>query len=98
MPLPHFKKTCTATVRTTGNQCRNPAAWGCKTCRMHGARPPQSIKRGADHPNFKHGRETLEARQAYREASARLLDLRMECIRLGLIEDRGKSKNRKKRN
>lgn len=31
-------------------------------CRMHGARRPSTIKRGPEHPNYKHGKETNEAR------------------------------------
>ena len=33
-------------------------------CRYHGARKPETIKRGADHPQYRHGRETLEAKAA----------------------------------
>jgi hypothetical protein len=31
-------------------------------CRMHGARRPTNIKKGPEHPNYKHGKETIEAR------------------------------------
>lgn len=31
------------------------------TGRMHGARKPETIKRGKDHVNFVHGKRTLEA-------------------------------------
>lgn len=50
-----------------------PAAWGQKTCRYHGARPVDTIKRGANHPQYRHGRETLEAKA---ERSRRLAELR----------------------
>ena len=50
---------CTARARTTGNRCLNPAAFGCKTCRYHGARRQNTIKTGKNHPNFRHGRENL---------------------------------------
>ena len=51
----------------------NPAAYGQVVCRMHGAREPETIKQGADHPLFIHGQETLEAKA---ERSARLAELR----------------------
>lgn len=69
MPLPAMKsaKQCSARSKRSGEQCRNPAAWTCSTCRMHGARRPDSIKRGKEHPLYKHGHETLEAKAANRE-------------------------------
>ena len=51
----------------------NPAAYGQPVCRVHGAKKPETIKRGADHPLFIHGQETLEAKS---ERSARLAELR----------------------
>lgn len=85
MPLPNLKKQCTAIKRKTGERCLNPAAWGCRTCRFHGARRPSSIKRGADHPGFKHGESTTEAREAYSEASARLRELEEMGFKSGLL-------------
>ena len=44
---------CTATAKSTGKRCCNPAVRGWNVCRLHGARggaPP-----GKDHPNYKHG-------------------------------------------
>ncbi len=65
MPLPSIKqypsKRCSALTKRTKQPCKNPAAYGCKTCRMHGARKKGSIKRGEHHPNFVHGGRTLEA-------------------------------------
>jgi hypothetical protein len=51
----------------------NPAAYRQPVCRMHGARKPETIKRGAEHPLFTHGQETLEAKS---ERSAKLAELR----------------------
>ena len=31
--------------------------YGCRTCRLHGARKPTSIKAGPNHPNYRHGQE-----------------------------------------
>lgn len=33
-------KQCTAKNRQTGARCKNPAAFGMKTCKVHGARKP----------------------------------------------------------
>ena len=77
MPLPtiseHGAQQCHARSKRSGNQCLNPAAYGLSVCRMHGARPPQTILRGSEHPSYKHGRETLEAKA---ERSAKLVELR----------------------
>jgi hypothetical protein len=51
----------------------NPSAYGQLVCRMHGARKPETIKRGEDHPLFIHRQETLEAMA---ERSVRLAELR----------------------
>ncbi len=51
----------------------NPAAYGQAVCRMHGARKPETIRRGANHPLFIHGQETLKAKS---ERSAILAELR----------------------
>ena len=79
MPLPNVASGRTAQCRARSKRslrrCLNPAAYGMSVCRFHGARRPQSIKRGAEHPRFRHGRETQQRRQARREASIRLRDL-----------------------
>lgn len=79
MPLPSMRlfgaKQCTARSRRSGLSCKNPAAYGCKTCKVHGARKPESIKRGKDHPNFVHGRRTLEAQAEQSTASRKLQQL-----------------------
>ncbi len=66
MPLPslhlHGAKQCRARSKRSGNQCRNPAAFGMPTCRMHGARRAHTVLIGNKHPNYQHGRETLEAK------------------------------------
>ena len=66
MPLPNLNRQCTVRARSTGNQCLNPAAFGCKTCRYHGARRRDTVKTGKDHPQFKHGKRTQEAIERFR--------------------------------
>lgn len=75
MPLPNLSRQCTATCRATGCQCRNPAAYGMATCRFHGARKPASVRKGEDHPQYRHGWRSQAGIQEYREASARLIEL-----------------------
>jgi len=53
---------------------------------MHGARQQSSIKRGEEHPNYRHGMETLIAK---RERSKKLAELRQvedDLIKRGLIK------------
>lgn len=62
MPLPRILKICTAKSKRTKLPCNNPAAHGCKTCRMHGARRKETILKGSDHPQFTFGHELREMR------------------------------------
>jgi hypothetical protein len=61
-------KQCTA---LTKQPCQNPAAYGCKTYRLHGAR--KNIVSGKDHVNFLHGQRLLETQE---ESSRKLCELR----------------------
>ncbi len=76
MPLPSVSeygaKQCTALNRQTKQQCKNPAAFGCKVCRYHGARRKESIRRGEQHPNYVHGKFTFEAKKKSSEKIAQL--------------------------
>ena len=90
MPLPsvseHRANQCTAQAKSTKQRCLNPAAYGCRTCRLHGARRQNTIKRGECHPNFRHGMETIEAK---RQRSIKLTELREiedDLIARGLIK------------
>ena len=67
------KNQCKAQAKSTRQTCLNPAAYGCKTCRVHGARKQNSIKRGEEHPNYRHGMETLQKK---RQRSSKLSELR----------------------
>lgn len=77
MPLPNVASgtahRCMARCKRHGGQCRNLAAFGCTTCRYHGARRSDEVKRGDRHWNYQNGRETLEAKA---NRSARLRELR----------------------
>jgi hypothetical protein len=67
MPLPNITsgktRRCTAKCKARGGDlCFNPAAYGMRVCRYHGARKPEAINRGANHPQYRHGGETLHAK------------------------------------
>lgn len=75
MPLPSQKygaKQCSAKSKRSGVRCLNNAVSGAAICRMHGHVPKDKVKRGEQHPNFVHGRRTLEAQKQSSEQSARL--------------------------
>lgn len=55
-------KLCQVLTKRTKQPCKNPAAYGSKSCRMHGAHKSRKVLRGVDHPQYRNGEETLEAR------------------------------------
>jgi hypothetical protein len=77
MPLPavskHGATRCRAKAKHSGQPCNNLAAHGMPVCRVHGARRPETIRKGAKHPAYQHGQETQEAKA---ERSAKLTELR----------------------
>jgi hypothetical protein len=88
MPLPNLTKPehfCQAKKRSTGEQCKNPAAYGCQTCRYHGARKQATIPKGAEHPNYKHGQRSIDGVRAYQAASKTLLALEELGFKIGLL-------------
>jgi hypothetical protein len=74
MPLPSVSKfgarRCESLNRRTKERCKNPAAFGCKVCRYHGA---HHIKRGEQASNYVHGAYTQEAQKA---SSIKICELR----------------------
>lgn len=65
MPLPcllNGAKQCQVMTKRTKLRCKNLAAYGCKACRMHGAHKLKNVLLGADHPQYRNGEETLEAK------------------------------------
>ncbi len=72
MPLPSLlngAKQCQVMTKRTRLRCKNPAAYGCASCRMHGAHKSRNALQGADHPSYKTGAETLEAKAMRTEKS-----------------------------
>jgi hypothetical protein len=90
MPLPsvsqHSASQCTARAKSTKHRCLNPAAYGCRTCRLHGARKPNSIKHGINHPNYLHGTETLQRRRERSIKLAALREIENHLLDCGLIK------------
>ena len=87
MSLPSVKRgalRCKAKCKRTGIQCQNPAAFGMKVCRVHGARRPHTILKGIDHPNYKHGHETLAAKAERSAGQAELRRLEELMYDLGM--------------
>lgn len=76
MPLPSIGKygavQCKAKSKRSKVRCLNPAAYGMGVCRFHGARHSHTVLKGESHPNYRHGEETLEAKQARSEALNRI--------------------------
>ena len=90
MPLQSITKyhavQCSVNSKRTGLPCNNPAAYGCKTCRMHGARRHESIKRGNHHPNFVHGERSIEGIKRHREVMAEIKMLTKLAKQLEMIK------------
>ncbi len=55
-------------------------------CRMHGARHKSSIKRGEEHPNYRHGMETISSKLTRSKKLAELREIEDDLIARGLIE------------
>ena len=77
MPLPsvlkHGAKLCSAKSKRTGLPCNNPAAFNCRTCKVHGAHQSRNVANGENSGKFKHGHFTKEAKE---RSSKTLLKLR----------------------
>ena len=77
MPLPsllkHGAKLCSAKSKRTGLPCNNPAAYSCKTCRMHGAHKSRNVAHGVNSGKYKNGHYTKEAKE---KSSKNLVKLR----------------------
>lgn len=90
MPLPAIRNQtilqCKAKSKHSQVRCLNPAAYGMPVCRFHGARKPQTILKGKDHPNYRHGKETLYARQKRRELSHELAELEEVGFAIGMLQ------------
>jgi len=79
MPLPSIingAKQCQVMTKRTKQRCKNLAAYGCTSCRMHGAHKSKNVLRGKDHPQYKNGKQTKEAKAFRSRKSTMFLYLR----------------------
>lgn len=76
MPLPsvlkHGAKQCLSKSKRTGLPCNNPAAHGCKTCRMHGAHKSRNVANGVNSGKYKNGHYTKEAKELTQKTIVKL--------------------------
>ena len=88
MPLPNIisgkTQRCTAKCKARGEQCFNPAAFGMAVCRYHGARRAATVRRGANHPRYRSGEQTIEVKAERSGRLAELRDLEALSFALGL--------------
>lgn len=85
MPLPNLSKRCIARCRSRGGaRCWNPAAYGCATCRYHGAKPRETVRAGEQHWNYRHGEATKSAKAASTEGlrELRKLEARLKKMKV----------------
>ncbi len=92
MPLPNVRlgvvPRCRAKSKRSGERCWNLCAHGSATvCRMHGARPRETILCEEKHPNFKHGQATKKKRAEDAATATKLLLLRDLGKQLGMFGD-----------
>uniref|UniRef100_UPI0040471047 hypothetical protein n=1 Tax=Polynucleobacter sp. TaxID=2029855 RepID=UPI0040471047 len=69
-------KQCQVLTKRTRLRCKNPAAYGCLACRMHGAHKSRNVLRGENHPQYRSGERTKESEEKQRKSSIILLTLR----------------------
>ena len=99
MPLPSVlngAKKCQVLTKRNNQSCKNPAAYGCKACRMHGAHKSRNVLQGANHPQYKNGTETKAVRAERSNASAKLLYIRDLGDNIGMFngtKTRGRKPN-----
>ena len=75
MPLPSIingAKQCQVLTKRTKQRCKNPAAYGCTSCRMHGAHKSRNVLRGGDHQQYTNGNRTIESQKENSACLARL--------------------------
>jgi hypothetical protein len=81
MPLPSVAKyganQCKAISKNLKRRCLNPAAFGCSTCRYHGAwrKDSRNTPQGVNHPQYRHGKKTKESIEKSQKTLLRLYTL-----------------------
>jgi len=80
------EKRCSAKAKSKKKRCLNPVAYGCRTCRLHGAGKKNSIKRGEEHANYRHGLETLTAKTQRKTKLHKLRIIEYDLKSRGIIQ------------
>lgn len=75
---------CKAKRKARDDQCGNPTPYGMTVCRYHGARKPEAIGKGANHPQYRHGKETLETKAERSKFLAELREIEALSLAYGL--------------
>ena len=75
---------CTAKAKSTGTRCWRLASFKTSVCYVHGARRPETIRRGKAHWNFKTGEATKVQREKDRQTAIELRNLEALSFALGL--------------
>jgi hypothetical protein len=79
MPLPSL-------LNGAKQRCKNPTAYGCRSCRMHGAHKSRNVLKGKDHLQYKTGERTKIRKEEHRKASLLLLTLRTLGDSIGMFK------------
>jgi len=82
--LSYGAKQCAAKSKRSKERCKNPAAFGTASCRMHGAVPYEKRPRGMSHGRYMHGQRTLEAQLEQSATSRRLQQIEDAMHVLGM--------------
>ena len=99
MPLPNVisgkARRCSAKCKARGDQCFNPAAFGMAVCRYHGARRPETVRRGSAHWNYHDAGQTAPERQERHEIAvffheAESLMFALDLVAPGSTRTRGR--------
>lgn len=62
-------KQCQVLTKRTRQRCKNPAAYGCTSCRMHGAHKSRNVLQGTNHPQYRNAGQTRRERHERSEKS-----------------------------
>ena len=82
--LSYGANQCAAKSKRSKERCKNPAAFGTASCRMHGAVAYEKRPRGKSHGRYMHGKRTLQAQAEQSAVSRRLQQIEDAMHLLGM--------------
>ncbi len=90
MPLPSVRlygaKQCSARSKRSKQRCLNPSAFFMRVCRMHGAREKNTVLKGKDHPNYRHGEQTHASKKYRHDMALELAELEEIGFAIGMLK------------